>query len=255
MVMTGERRAQLEQAANLFLDARRTGDLIANLPEPLRPVSQEEAYFVQDEMMRAYEPIGGWKIGGPPTADPFFAPMPSAWIAASGSTFKGHRFRGLEAEIAFCLCADLPPRAVPYTREEIIAAIATCHPAIEILEIGLVDLNAVEKFVWFSDMQMHGGFVYGPAYADWKSLDFAQESVTLAVDGTVRVEKTASNPAGTDLVRLLIYLANEGAARTGGLHKGEWITTGSWTGNTLAHADSSVDVNFKHAGHVTMRFA
>jgi 2-keto-4-pentenoate hydratase len=253
--MTGARREQLEQAANIFLDARRTGELISNLPEMLRPTSLEESYVVQDEMTRAYECIGGWKIGGPPTDIPFFAPMPAAWMAASGSTFKGHRFRGLEAEIAFCIGSDLPPRDTPYTREEVTAAISSCHPAIEILEVALTDIATVEKFVSFGDMQMHGGFVYGPAFADWKTLDFANESVTLAVDGSVRVERTASNPAGTDLVRLLIYLANEGSLRTGGLKKGDWITTGSWTGNTLANENSSVDVNFKHAGRVTVRFA
>ncbi|MDR3735548.1 MAG: 2-keto-4-pentenoate hydratase [Acidobacteriaceae bacterium] len=253
--MTGARREQLEQAANLFLDARRTGKLIENLPEALRPTSLEEAYVVQDEMMKAYEPIGGWKIGGPPTDIPFFAPMPTSWMAASGSTFKGHNLRGLEAEIAFQIGHDLPPRTTPYSREEVIAAIGSCHPAIEILELGLADMKAVDKFVSFGDMQMHGGFVYGPAFTDWKSQDWAQESVTLAVDGTIRVERTASNPAGTDLIRLLIFLANEGAPRTGGLKKGDWITTGSWTGNTFANADSSVDVNFKHAGRVTMRFA
>jgi len=253
--MTAERKDQLQQAANICLDARSTGQRIANLPAALQATSLEEAYVVQDEMIKAYDPIGGWKIGGPPTADPFFAPMPAAWIAASGSTLKGHNFRAVEAEIAFLLGKDLPVRSTQYSREEIIAAIASCHPAIEVLEMAFATAEGVAKFTLFGDMQQHGGFVYGAAFADWKKLDFAQESVTVTVDGVVRAEKTASNPAGTDLVRLLIYLANEGSARTGGLKKGDWITTGSWTGNTPAGADSSVDVAFKHAGAVSLRYA
>jgi 2-keto-4-pentenoate hydratase len=253
--MTAERRAQLEEAANICLDARRTGSLIDNLPAPLRPASLEESYVMQDSMMQAYEPIGGWKIGGPPTDDPFFAPMPSAWIAASGSTFKGHRFRGIEAEIAFQIGSDLPPRATPYTRDEVIAAVAGCHPAIEILEVAFTDVTRVERFVSFGDMQMHGGFVFGVSVPNWQKLDFAQESVVVAVDGTVRIERTASNPAGTDLVRLLVYLANQGATRTGGLKKGDWITSGSWIGNIPAGTGTNVDVNFKHSGRVTMQFA
>ncbi len=51
----------------------------------------------------------------------------------------------------------------------------------------------------------------------------------LAVDGMVRVERTGSNTSG-DLMRLVPWLANEGAVRTGGLKAGQWITTGSWTG-------------------------
>ena len=70
----------------------------------------------------------------------------------------------------------------------------------------------------------------------------------------VRVERTGSNTSG-DLLRLLPYLANEGAARTGGLEAGQWITTGSWTGNTPAGPGSAVEASFAHAGRVSLRFA
>jgi 2-keto-4-pentenoate hydratase len=70
----------------------------------------------------------------------------------------------------------------------------------------------------------------------------------------VRVERTGSNTSG-DLLRLLPYLANEGAVRTGGLRRGQWITTGSWTGNTLGFAGSVVDVEFSTAGNASLRFA
>jgi 2-keto-4-pentenoate hydratase len=55
-------------------------------------------------------------------------------------------------------------------------------------------------------------------------------------------------------MRLLPWLANEGAARTGGLKAGEWITTGSWTGLTLATACSAVNVQFSAAGEVDLQF-
>jgi 2-keto-4-pentenoate hydratase len=183
--------------------------------------------------------------------------MISAWIAddASVLTEPRYRLRGLEAEISFLIGQDLPPRGAPYTREEIVAAIASCHPAIEELEAGVTDPSKVARFTMIGDLQMHGGFVHGPAVANWERIDFAKECVSLAVDGIVRVERTASNSAGTDLLRLVIYLANEGAARTGGLKCGDWITTGSWTGNTFASAGSHVNVRFSTAGGVSLRFA
>jgi 2-keto-4-pentenoate hydratase len=253
--MTPERKAQLDQASAICLDARRSGNLIDTLPAALQPQTLEEAYSMQDEMIKAYLPIGGYKIGGPPTADPFFAPLPKAWITTSGSTLKGIRFRAVEAELAFLMGKDLPPRSTPYTREEVIDAVASCHPAIEVLEMAFPTPEGKEKFTLFGDMQQHGGLVYGAAFADWQKLDLAQESVKLIVDGALLMEKTASNPAGTDLVRLLVFLANEGAARTGGLKKGDWITTGSWTGNTPVAAGANVDVKFAHAGDVSLRFA
>ena len=131
---------------------------------------------------------------------------------------------------------------------------ASCHPAIEELESGLIDPKAANNLSALADLQMHGGFIYGAAIPDWQSIDFSQEHVTLAIEGTVRVDRTGSNTSG-DLLRLLPYLANEGAARTGGLKAGQWITTGSWTGNTPAIAGAQVDVCFDHAGRVNLRFA
>lgn len=243
-------------AADMLLDARRTNTPIADLPKDVQPTTLEEAYFVQDRLAWAYEEIGGWKVGAP-TADatPMFAPMPRNWMSCSGCEIRGltHRFRGLEAEIAFLMGEDLPPRETPYTREEVVGAIASCHPVIEVIESGLTDPREAAKLSMIADLQMHGGFVYGDAVPNWQSIDFSKENVSLAVDGAVRVERTGSNTSG-DFIRLLPWLANEGSSRTGGLKKGDWITTGSWTGLTLASAGSSVDVVFSTAGRVTLRF-
>lgn len=243
-------------AADLLLSARRTGVLVNHLPDELQPTDLEEAYFVQDTMAAAYGPIGGWKIGAPtPEATPMFAPMPLAWTGTSNAVLssQNYRYRGLEAEIAFLMAIDLPPRAEPYSMEEILAAIDSCHPAIEVLETAFIDPNAAARPSTIADMQMHGGFIYGPACPGWKNIDFSGEQVNLVIDGVLRVERVGSNTAG-NFMRLLPYLANEGAARTGGLKAGQWITTGSWTGNIQTAPDSVVDVVFKHAGEVSLRF-
>ena len=253
--MTGSREQELSAAADALLDARRTGETLTDLPVELQPVDLTEVYFVQDKVAAAYDEIGGWKIGAPNAeATPLFAPMPKAWMAASGSLLSGNRYRGLEAEIAFLVGEDLPPRETPYTRAEVVAAMASCHPVIEVLESAYGDPTTAAKNSMLADLQMHGGFVYGPAFPGWESVDFNTEKVTLSVDGIVRVERVGSNTSG-DLVKLLPWLANEGAARTGGLRKGQWITTGSWTGNTLGSTGSVVDVAFSTVGDVTLRFA
>ncbi|HVU48011.1 MAG TPA: fumarylacetoacetate hydrolase family protein [Terracidiphilus sp.] len=257
------RESELLSAAELFLEARRTAMPFHELPTTFTPASLEEAYFVQDVMYRALEPTvaespRAWKVGAPaPDATPLFGPMIAAWIKPSPAVFDDprHRLRGLEAEIAFLIGKDLPPRATLYTREELVDAIASCHPAIEELEAGLTVPAQAARFSMIADLQMHGGFVYGPAVANWQQIDFAQESVSLSVDGDVKVERTASNTAGTDLLRLVLHLVNEGTSRTGGLKRGSWVTTGSWTGNTFAAAGSQVDVRFSTAGGVSLRFA
>ena len=259
--MTGPREAILLKTIETLLDARRTHTPISDLPADLIPLDLSEVYFVQDHVAAAFCPIGGYKIGAPtPNATPVFAPMPTAWIAASGSTLSGPRwrFRGIEAEIAFLVGKDLPPRNLeagdpPYTREEALAAMASCHPAIEVLESAFVDPTQASKLASLADLQMHGGFIHGPAFPDWHTFDFNTDTVTVAIDGVLRIERTGSNTSG-DLLKLLPWLANHGAARTGGLKAGQWITTGSWTGFTPATASSVVDVRFRTAGNVNVRY-
>ena len=255
-MMTAAREKDLINAADLLLDARRTGKPVADLPKELQPTTLDEAYFIQDRMSWAYEEVGGWKVGAPsPEATPSFAPMPKAWISCSGCELRGlaHRYRGLEAEIAFHIGSDLPPRDHPYSREEVVAALASMHPAIEVLETAFSDPARAAKLSCAADLASHGGFVYGEAVPGWQSIDFSKERVSLTVDGTVRVEQVGSNTAG-DLMRLLPWLANEGSARTGGLRAGDWITTGSWTGNTIATAGSAAEARFSTAGRVALRF-
>lgn len=256
-MMNGAREQQLIEAADLLLDARRTHTPIADLPIDLQPKSLEETSFVQDAIALAFGEVGGYKIGAPTAeATPSFAPMPRAWMSPSPAILSGptFRYRVVESEVAFLVGRDLPPRATPYTRAEVIAAIASCHPVIEELESGLIDPKAAASFSALADLQMHGAFVYGPAVADWQSIDFSAESVTLAIDGVVRAENTGSNTSG-DLLRLLPYLANEGAARTGGLKAGQWITTGNWTGVTFAPPAAEAEVSFAHLGRVSLQFA
>ena len=248
------RRAELLDAANMLGDARRTKKPILELPQALRPTSETEAFLIQDELALAWGDVGGWKVGASNAeATPLFAPMPTIWIASSGAIVRGLRYRGLEAEVAFYLGKDLPARSKAYTRDEIAGAIASCHPAIEVLESGFEDPAKVDRLSMIADLQLHGGFVYGPACEGWDAIDFTQEGVMLAVDGVVRVEKTAGYTSG-DLLRLLPWLASEGASRTGGLKAGQWIMTGSWTGNTPAEKHSAVDVQFATLGRVEVRF-
>jgi 2-keto-4-pentenoate hydratase len=249
---------RLRQAAELLLQARRTTVPIADLPEGLRPRSLDEAYFLQDTIALALGKIGGWKVGVPNAdATPVFGPMPlMGGFANSGDvlseTFR--RMRGLEAEIAFCFGQDLPPRQEPYTRGEVIAAIGSCHPAIEILETAYADPDKVDRFSMIGDLQMNGGFAHGAAVPGWQEFDFGAEGVEISVDGAVRVQARGSNGAGKDILRLVVWLANEGQYRTGGLNAGDWVTTGSWTGKTLAEAQSHCHVHFEHFGSVEINF-
>jgi 2-keto-4-pentenoate hydratase len=250
-----EVQARLQSTADQLLAAR-SGQALAELSANLKPGTLEEAYFIQDRMAAAQGKICGWKVGGPIGTTPLFGPMPQAGFTSDGNVLANpnQRLRGVEAEIAFLVGKDLPPRGTPYTREEVVDAMTSCHPAIEELEAAYVSLDGLDRFSMIADLQSNGGFVVGPGFTHWKNFDFAQEAVKLTINGAVRVEARASNPGGTDLLRFLVWLANEGAWRTRGLKKGQWITTGNWVGKVFAEAGSTVKAEFRHAGSVSVRF-
>jgi 2-keto-4-pentenoate hydratase len=247
----------MRQAAELLLEARRTLVPIAELPVGLRPQTIEQAYAIEDMIAEALGPIGGWKVGAARDGNGvLFAPMPLlGGFARSGQSISGalSRMRGVEAEMAFLLGSDLDARETPYSREDVVAAIASCHPAIEVLETAYEDPDKVDAFSRIADLQMNGGFVYGAACPEWQSVDLAAEIATMSVDAVVRVESHA--PEGFDPVGLMVWLANEGGLRTGGLRAGDWITTGSWTGKVLGMPGSEAIARFSSLGDVRVCFA
>jgi 2-keto-4-pentenoate hydratase len=254
--LQGNERERLDQAANLLIEGRRTLEPMEDLPPALRPKTLEEAYYVQDVILRELGEVGGWKVGAPsPEATPLYAPMPVEGFSAGDGTIAGpRRLRGVEAEFAFLLKNDLPPRANPYSREEIVDAIASCHTAIELLESGLLNPDTADRLSAIADLQTNGGFVYGEPLEDWRDLNFADVTGEMQIDGFVRVSG-GKNSAGSDLLRLVQWLANEAHSRTGGLRAGQWITTGSWTGKAFAEQGSTVVARFPRVGELRLRFA
>jgi 2-keto-4-pentenoate hydratase len=144
------------------------------------------------------------------------------------------------------MAQDLPPRATPYTRAEVIAAIAAAHPAIEVLESRFLDPDAVAPFTNLADTQSHGGFVYGPGLEAWHDIDFAHETVSQYVNGELHMQRTG-NPCG-DMIRLMVWMANEGAVWAGGLKAGQFVTCGSWTGKTNMPSHARQKVVFPSVG-------
>jgi 2-keto-4-pentenoate hydratase len=241
-------------AAALLLAARRDpAARLTALPEALRPASSADAYAIQAAAAEGVA-IGGWKVGSPGPDQPCnCAPMPAAGIRPSPATLGAGLLRGVEAEVAFRIGHDLPPRATPYSRAEVLAAMATAHPVIEILESAYLDPFKVDADSRLADSIVHGGFVFGPGRADWHELDFPTVTVTQTIGDDAPMVRTG-NPAG-DMVRLVEWLANVGSRWAGGLQAGQFVTCGSWTGMTFAPPGVAVRVAFPGLGEASLRFA
>lgn len=244
-----------EAAATLLNTARAdTSKRLADLPEHLRPQTEADAYAIQHARAAHFDRIGGWKVGAPgPDAPPNCSPLPQSGITASPATLSARTrpLRAIESEVAFRIKTDLPPRSTPYTRDEVIAAIASAHPAIEVLESAFLDCDSVTPLTNLSDSLAHGGFIHGDGIANWHSTDFAHETVEQRIDEALLIR--TGNPAG-DMIRLVEWLANTGAVWAGGLKAGQFVTCGSWTGKTAAGSTAHVRVRFPSLGEVAVDY-
>ncbi len=246
-----------QSAANFLLAARQTGPG-DTLPPELRPATEADAYEIQRLTMAQLGPIGGWKVGAAgPDAPPNCAPMPKSGLHTGPTQLPNEDFttRDIESEIAVVLRHDLPSRPTPYTRADIIAAIASCHPGIEVVQSRFADPPAIDALSHLADLVRHGAYVLGPAIPDWQRIDFSHVEIcqTIAAPAVSHEIRRTGNPAG-DMMRLLLWLANEGATWAGGLHAGEVITTGTWSGCTPAPPHADVTAHFTGLGRVSLRF-
>jgi 2-keto-4-pentenoate hydratase len=242
----------VSSAVELLLAARQGRRRLAMLPDEARPRTVGEAYAIQDAVASALGAIGGWKVGAKSTSsEPTCAPLPVALILSSPQRFAAGRFahNGVEAELAFTLSRDLPARPEPYRVADLRTAVETIHPAIEIVDSRFVDLGAVDALSMLADFQSNGSLVVGNGVALAHTFDSSMQEVALDIAGVRAVQGRGGNPAG-DVLRLLAWLANHVAARTGGLRRGDIVTTGSWTGMRFVAPGTRVEATFEGIGGV-----
>jgi len=241
-------------AAAAYLLAARAAGPGAALPPALRPATASDAYEIQRLTMASLGLISGWKVGAAgPDAPPSCAPMPASGLRTSPATLPGAAFttRDIESEIAFLVGCDLPPRASPYRPAEIIAAIASCHPGIELLQSRFSDTASVDPLSHLADLIRHGAYVLGAPIAGWRAIDFATVEIAQTIDGATL--RSRGNPAG-DMIRLVAWLANVGSVWAGGPRAGQIVTCGSWTGATASPAARRVAAAFEGAVPVVLAF-
>jgi len=245
-----------ERIADLLLAARRDGRPIQDPPDELRPQSMEEAYAAQAAAAGRLGPIAGWKVGArAPDAEPTCAPLLEPLVFTDGARLDRGRFRvvGIEAELAVRFARPLPPRVTDYAPGEVLEAVGTLHPAIEIVDSRFAAWPDVPPLWQLADNQSHGAFVLGPGIADLGRLDGAEHAVRVEVDGAPAVDGAGRNPGGAPL-RLLVWLANR--LRHGrGLLAGDLVTTGSFVGIVRADSAGTVSILFPRAGGVGFTFA
>ena len=197
------------------------------------PATMAEAMEVQAAVAAALgAEVAGWKVGYTPDGTPFAAPLYAGYMETSGACLPLRQggVWGVEPEIAVRLGRDLPPRpGQPYSRAEIMDAIAAVLAGIEIVGSRIIDHGAAPFPVRIADNFMNAAYVAGAELADWRHLDLTALRATLSLGGKVAHDAVGGHPNGDPLKPLQDY-ANAQCDRLGGLKAGQIVTTGSLCG-------------------------
>ena len=230
-------------AARVLWACRQAGEVIDALPASLRPVDIGAGHAIQSLLPAVAErPVVGWKIAATSAAGqahiqvdgPLAGRILDSFVHPIGSTLTlaGNRMRVVEPEFAFRMGAALPPRGAPYGIDEVMAAVASLHPAFELPDSRFADFTRAGKAQLIADDACCGRFAFGPAAPpDWHGMDLPAHRVHASVqgaDGRLRYTRDGEGRALLgDPRTALTWLANEVAALGTGLRAGDWASCGT----------------------------
>jgi 2-keto-4-pentenoate hydratase len=262
-------RDQLHRAADALWHHWQQGTSIPALPEATRPSTRAEGYAIQATLeTRTSSPIFGWKIAATSKAGqahiavdgPLAGRLLRERAGASGDEmpYGCHpQMRCAEAEFAFRMGTPLPPRETPYTVDQVLAAVATLHPAIELPDSRYDDVTTVGAAQLIADNACAHYFALGAAAPSaWRDLDLVQHRVLGTVAGTVagklEREGIGANVLGDPRVALA-WLANELSSIGVTLDAGQVVTTGTCLVPLPVTAGDQVRMDFGVLGTVDVR--
>lgn len=242
-------RAAVTQAADRLITARRSGQLLDELPASCKPQTLEDAFAIQDATVAGLgETVAGWKaaivdgrsVRGAIIGSCVFASP--ARVPASTMPLLG-----IEGEVAFRFERDLP--AGTYSHEQVAAAV-TAFAAIEVVDSRFRTYPDLPLMDRHADFVSNGGFIHGAPVADWRKLDLTNIAVELTIGGVEIVRRTGGHATGDPLLPA-IALVND---LPHGAKAGQIVTTGTYTGIAYAKPGQTVVVSFAGLGTVEVTF-
>ncbi len=252
-----------QEAARILLAARRDRRAIEALPEPCRPASVAEGYQVQAAFVAESDDVAaGYKIGATSARaqealgvdGPFSGRILRSRLFSSPAAVLGEAFmfRLLEPEFAFRLGRDPLPGSDGFTPEDLAGAVASVHPSFEVVTSALENWMSQGAPSLVADNGVHGALVLGPATADWRNLELAEQEVVLSVNGAERSRGRGANAMGGPLIALT-WLANNLAERGHALVAGDIVSTGVVTEFLELQAGDEAVADYGPLGQVALQ--
>lgn len=251
------------RVADDLLDAYRTGAAIAPPRDTIGGLDLDGAYRIQQIQEQAFIESGrrvvGRKIGLTSLAmqrqlgvdSPDFGFFTDDLLFDDGSEIEVSRFISpkVEPELAFILGTDLAPDA---TLEDVHAAIASTHLAVEIIDSRVRDWN-IRLVDTVADNASCGAVILDRTPVDVTADQLPQVTAAMSVGGTVVGSGTGADVMGHPLAPLH-WLAGVLGQQGVTLKAGDIVLTGSFCAAAPVVAGQSVEVDYGRYGRLAAKF-
>jgi 2-keto-4-pentenoate hydratase len=256
---------KIAAAAKTLSDHWRAGTKLESLDAAIQPQSRADGYAIQAALANHFPgQLFGWKIAATSEAGqkhinvaaPLAGRIFPETVIADGSTapMRGNEMRVGEPEFAFRFARDLPPRANPYSVQEVIEAVGTLHPAIEIPDSRFADFVSAGEAQLIADNACAHLFVLGASTgADWRARDLIEERPVITLRGGQHTGH-GRNVLGDPRVALA-WCANELRSLGITLRAGEVITTGTCHPPLPIQSGDFLAADFGVLGKVSVGFS
>lgn len=240
------------------------------MPASCRPLTAEQGYAAQSQLHTVSgRNVVGWKIAATSAngqahinvSGPMAGRLLSGQVFESGASVPatGNRMRVAEPEFAFVMAQDLPPQSEPYTQAQVMAAVASLHPAIEVPDSRLAPFTEAGEAQLLADNACARHFVLGPAAPDvWRELDLSTYPVHARVDHNSTLKYTRDGTGGNvlgDPRIALTWLANQLSSLGITLEKGHVVTTGTCMVPLELTPGDTASADYGPLGRVSMTFS
>jgi 2-keto-4-pentenoate hydratase len=256
----------IDRAADLLWRTWMTPARIEALPVECRPRDRGDGYEIQAAVVGlSGQRVAGWKIAATSHAGqrhinvdgPLAGPLLDRRALLPGMTvsLEDNHMRAAEAEFAFRFGKPLPARAEPYTSDEVLAAVASLHPAIEVPDSRYFDFTKVGAAQLIADCACACWYRIGHVVeANWRADDLVHHAVTARKNGEVVGTGSGANVLGDPRVALT-WLVNELSTHGRGIAANDVVMTGTCLVPVTVSPGDHVRMDFGAYGAVEVSFA
>lgn len=255
--------ATADEAAALLWRLWANGATVAALPIGSRPASVDEAWEIQRALDSRAGPGAGWKIAGTSAAGqrhigangPVVGRLYRRCILDTGAELDAGALamRSAEPEFAFRIARNIEPAETEFLAPDVLSAIASFHPAIEVPDTRFSDFPGVGIPSLVADAMCAAFLVVGEPVAHWRLPELRTVNVVMRRNG-VEVSAGSGQAVLGDPCGALVWLANELRSRGEMLRAGDVVATGAAAPPVAIAAGDFIEAEFGGRAKVGVRF-